>query len=197
MINIVLLLYNKTMEKKFDIKLVELPEKVLRQKSKDVPIPLTEEDIELAERMIYHIDDSQKEGTEFRPGVGVAAVQYGILKNAFYIFLQDDNNNVIFKDVLFNSKVILKSDKKVALSEGEGCLSVSEEWPNQEGYVHRSQRIVVEAYSYFERRYMRYEVTDYLAIVFQHELDHLNGMLFIDRIKQKNPFLKNKKAKYL
>ncbi|AMD80974.1 peptide deformylase [Mycoplasmopsis canis] len=184
-------------EKKFNIKIVELPEKVLRQKSSDITLPLTEEDIELAEKMIYHIDDSQTENTEFRPGVGVAAVQYGILKNVFYVFLQDGDNNVIFKDVLFNPKVVFASKTQVALSEGEGCLSVPEELPNQEGFIHRSKRLIVDAYSYNERKFMRIEVTDYLAIIFQHELDHLNGMLFIDRINKKDPWRKIKGAKYL
>ncbi|WP_027121358.1 peptide deformylase [Mycoplasma leonicaptivi] len=183
--------------KKFDIKLVELPEGVLRKKSQDVPIPLSDEDVELAQKMIYHIDDSQTEGTEFRPGVGVAAVQYGILKNVFYVFLQDENNKTIYKDVLFNPRIISKSDKLIALSEGEGCLSVPETWPEQEGYVHRSQRITVRAYSYFEKSFVQLTLSDYLAIVFQHELDHLQGTLFIDRIKKKEPWKKIKKAGYL
>ncbi|WBP84038.1 peptide deformylase [Mycoplasmopsis edwardii] len=184
-------------EKKFNIKITELPNKVLREKSHNVPIPLGKEDIELAEKMIYHIDDSQTEGTEFRPGVGVAAVQYGILKNVFYVFLQDDKNNVIFKDVLFNPEVVFASKTQVALSEGEGCLSVPESLPNQEGYIHRSKRVIVDAYSYNEKKFLRYEVTGYLAIVFQHELDHLNGKLFIDRINQKNPWGKKKDSTYL
>ncbi|WP_416373740.1 hypothetical protein [Mycoplasmopsis felis] len=46
--------------KEFDIKIVELPEKVLRKMSSDIDLPLSQEDIELAEKMIYHIDDSQK-----------------------------------------------------------------------------------------------------------------------------------------
>ncbi|MFV8515187.1 peptide deformylase [Mycoplasma sp. 3118] len=185
------------MNKKYDIKIVQLPDLVLRKRSHDVPIPLTDEDIDLAERMIYHIDDSQTEGTQFRPGVGVAAVQYGILKNVFYVFVQDDKGNVLFKDVLFNPRIVTKSDKKIALDEGEGCLSVDESWPNQEGYIHRSERVVVDAYSYYNRKWLRYEVSGYIAIVFQHELDHLDGHLFIDRISRKDPWKKLPKAKYL
>nr|WP_318024192.1 peptide deformylase [Mycoplasmopsis bovis] len=73
-----------------DVELVKLPKKVLRQKSVNVPIPLSNEDIELAEKMIYHIDDSQKEGSKFQAGVGVAAVQYGVLKRVFYINVTED-----------------------------------------------------------------------------------------------------------
>lgn len=183
------------MKKEFNIRLVELPDTVLRKKSLPVGWPLSQEDVELAEKMIYHIDDSQKEDTKFRPGVGVAAVQYGTLKRAFYIYLQDENGNEYFKDVLFNPIVVSKSDRLVALSEGEGCLSVSEEWPDQEGLVPRSQRIIVEAFSYTTKKWSRYDVQDYLAIVFQHELDHLDGKLFIDRINKKDPWYKHKKRK--
>ncbi|EFF41295.1 peptide deformylase [Mycoplasmopsis alligatoris] len=182
----------------FDVKLVKLPKKVLRQKSVNVSIPLIQEDIDLAEKMIYHIDDSQKENSKFRPGVGVAAVQYGILKNVFYVHVRDSvNNKEIFRDVLFNPKIISRSETKTALSEGEGCLSVHEDWPGQEGFVHRDARVIVEAYSYFQKKVVTFDVFGYVAIVFQHELDHLQGNLFIDRINKKQPWKKVANAIYL
>ncbi|MGZ9762626.1 peptide deformylase [Mycoplasma sp. 394] len=184
-------------KKQFEINIVQLPDPILHKKSHNVPIPLTDEDIKLAESMIYHIDDSQSPDTKFRPGVGVAAVQYGILKNVFYVHVKDGEEKTVFKDVLFNPKALVKSDKKIAIESGEGCLSVDESIPNQDGLVHRSNKVVVEAYSYFERKQLRYEVSGYLAIVFQHELDHLNGMLFIDRIDKKQPHKKKNKAIYI
>ncbi|WP_025755215.1 peptide deformylase [Mycoplasmopsis cricetuli] len=179
--------------KKFEINIVNLPNEVLRKKSLDVSIPLLDEDIELAEKMIYHIDDSQKEGSQFRAGVGVAAVQYGILKNVFYVYLPDDKGNPIFKDVIFNPKILRKSDQLVALSAGEGCLSVPEEWANQEGYVPRSYKLTVQGYSYYKRELVNIDLTGYLSIIFQHELDHLQGKLFIDRINKKDPWKKPNK----
>ncbi|WP_045433999.1 peptide deformylase [Metamycoplasma canadense] len=175
-----------------DVKLVQLPEKILREKSQDVPIPLTSEDTLLIEKMIYHVNDSQKPNTKFRPAVGVAAIQYGIPKNIFYILIVDANNNVIFNDALINPKLLGHSEHKISISEGEGCLSVSESWPNQEGYVPRYSRIIMEAYSYFDKKIKRYEVNGYTAIVFQHEYDHLQGNLFIDHINKKSPWQKNK-----
>ncbi|MBU4689550.1 peptide deformylase [Mycoplasma zalophidermidis] len=179
---------------KYNVKLVKLPSKVLRKKSKDIPIPLRPEDIELAETMIYHIDDSQTEGTMFQPGVGVAAVQYGILKNMFYIntaeidpLLLNKQPNQI-KDVFINPKIIAKSDFKISLEDGEGCLSVGRNIAGQEGYVYRANRIVFEAYSYTQKKVVRMDLEGYLAIVAQHELDHLEGKLFIDRINKKNPW---------
>ncbi|WP_338822695.1 peptide deformylase [Mycoplasmopsis felifaucium] len=180
--------------KTYDVKLTMLPEKVLRKKSKDIPIPLTEEDIDLAEKMIYHIDDSQKPNTKFRPGVGVAAVQYGILKNIFYINSDVGPVNQHVRDVFINPKVIATSEALVAINEGEGCLSVGDNIKGQEGYVYRKNRIVFDAYSYFERKWKRYDLTGYPAIVAQHEMDHLNGKLFIDHIDKLNPW-KEKKAR--
>lgn len=177
----------------FKIDIVQLPNKVLRKKSIDIKIPLSKEDIELAEKMIFHIDDSQKEGSVFRAGVGVAAVQYGTLKNVFYVNVRNSEKNIeIFRDVLFNPKVISRSEIKMALDSGEGCLSVGKDWPKQEGIVPRSARIIVEAYSYFQKKVVKFDVSGYVAIVFQHELDHLSGKLFIDKINKKDPWHKPK-----
>ncbi len=186
--NIVFLNYNISMNV-HDVELVKLPKKVLRQKSVNVPIPLSNEDIELAEKMIYHIDDSQKEGSKFQAGVGVAAVQYGVLKRVFYINVTEDmvdDKKYALRDVFFNPVVIAKSESKIALSQGEGCLSVGRNIKNQSGAVYRHKRIVIEAYSYFEKKVKRYDLKDYPAIVAQHELDHLDGKLFIDRIDPKD-----------
>ncbi|WP_406618121.1 peptide deformylase [Mycoplasmopsis lipophila] len=172
------------------IHIVKLPNNVLRKISKDVPIPLSQEDIDLAEKMIFHIDDSQKDDSKFQAGVGVAAVQYGILKRVFYINNLFDTKEKGMRDVLFNPKIISKSKQLASLSEGEGCLSVPLNWKHNQvhGYVPRSYRIVVEAYSYFERKWKIYDVFGYRAIIMQHELDHLDGHVFFDRINTENPF---------
>ncbi|WP_430000933.1 peptide deformylase, partial [Mycoplasmopsis bovis] len=78
------------------------------------------------------------------------------------------------RDVFFNPVVIAKSESKIALSQGEGCLSVGRNIKNQSGAVYRHKRIVIEAYSYFEKKVKRYDLKDYPAIVAQHELDHLD-----------------------
>ncbi|QBF34354.1 peptide deformylase [Mycoplasmopsis phocirhinis] len=181
---------------KYKVKLVKLPNQVLRQKSQNVKLPLTDEDIHLAETMIYHIDNSQTSNTKFQPGVGVAAVQYGILKNMFYINTEEIDPLLIsngvrkIKDVFINPKIIAKSEYKISLNDGEGCLSVGKNIKGQDGYVYRANRIVFEAYSYAEKKVVKMDLEGYLAIVAQHELDHLNGKLFIDHINKKNPWKK-------
>ncbi len=179
-------------DQKFIVNIVQLPNKILREKSQDVVLPLSPEDVHLAETMIYHVEDSIKPNSKFRPAVGVAAIQYGIPKNMFYVYIEDGFGNVIFRDLLINPKVISKSNALIALKEGEGCLSVKESDPNQKGYVKRSLRIIVEGYSYFEKKVVRHDQSNYVAIVLQHELDHLEGKLFIDRIDHKNPWKKEK-----
>ncbi len=180
-------------DQKFLVNIVQLPNKVLREKSKDVVFPLGPEDIHLAETMIYHVEDSIKPNSKFRPAVGVAAIQYGIPKNMFYIYIENENGDVLFRDLLINPKVISKSETLVALRDGEGCLSVKESDPGQKGYVKRSLRIIVEGYSYFEKRVVRHDKSNYIAIVLQHELDHLEGKLFIDHLDHKNPWKKDDK----
>lgn len=176
---------------KFNINIVQLPKKILREKSQDVSLPLSKEDIYLAEKMIYHVEDSIKPGSKFRPAVGVAAIQYGIPKNMFYIYIENHYGDILFKDLLINPKIISRSESQVALKDGEGCLSVKESFPGQKGYVKRSARIIVEAYSYIHKKNMKYDVSNYVAIVMQHELDHLEGKLFIDHINQKQPWKKD------
>ncbi|VEU78320.1 peptide deformylase [Mycoplasmopsis columbinasalis] len=176
---------------KYQIKLVTLPNQILRTKSQEVPWPLTPEDEELVQKMIYHVDLSQQEGDHgLQPAVGVAAIQYGIPKRVFYINTGDANYNgttasQTLRDVFINPKIIATSDADTALASGEGCLSVKPDWPKQDGLVHRKYRVVAEAYSYFDKQWKRYDLTGYPAIVFQHEFDHCEGKLFIDHIRQK------------
>ena len=177
---------------KFNVKLVKLPTKVLRKKSKKVVLPLSEEDDLLAQKMIFHVTESIKKDSFFRPAVGVAAVQYGNLKKMFFVHITDEKNNIIFSDVLINPIVIGKSDINTALGGGEGCLSVNENENNQEGYIKRSGRIKLKAYSYYQKEEVIIDGRGYLAIVLQHELDHLEGILFIDHINKKNKWYKDK-----
>ena len=72
----------------------------------------------------------------------------------------------------------------IYVEEGEGCLSVNRP---VEGIVPRTARISVEFYD-IDGKLQKKRFREELSIVFQHELDHLNGILFVDRIDKKNPF---------
>ena len=77
------------------------------------------------------------------------------------------------------------------MANGEGCLSVESE---HEGYIYRHRRIKVKAYDLLQDKEVIIKASDYLAIVFQHELDHFNGILFYDHINKENPFFVKKEA---
>ncbi len=86
---------------------------------------------------------------------------------------------------LANPKIISHSVQKSALSLGEGCLSVEIE---HQGLVHRSARIKVRAFDILSNQEVEFRATGYLAVVLQHEIDHLNGVLFYDHINLSDPW---------
>ena len=74
--------------------------------------------------------------------------------------------------------------EKIYVTDGEGCLSVNRP---VEGIVPRYARVTVEAYD-MDGNKIRIRAREDLSVCFQHEIDHLNGILFIDHIDKKNPF---------
>jgi peptide deformylase len=108
------------------------------------------------------------------PGVGLAAIQVNIDQSllVYDVTPPEDGRDL---QVLINPKII-ESQGKV-ISENEGCLSV----PDFRADVPRHELVFVEAMDR-EGRSLRFEADGFLAIVLQHEIDHLNGRLFIDRI---------------
>ncbi|NLD26506.1 MAG: peptide deformylase [Acholeplasmataceae bacterium] len=163
----------------------------LREKSKQVSLPLSEEDQETLELMNEYLvngyDDKMVESCNIRPGVGLSAVQIGVLKRMFVILAYDEGEKLHHYGII-NPKIIAHSEEKIYLPGGEGCLSVDRA---VEGLVHRHRRIKVRTNLYdFKTKTISEEVLklhDFIAIVFQHEYDHLNGVLFVDRIDKFNP----------
>lgn len=108
------------------------------------------------------------------PGIGLAAIQVGVGKSLLiYDVSPPDEDRAL--TVLINPKIVTAEGTQ--LSESEGCLSV----PDYRSDVKRAASVLVEAYDRNEKP-VRLEAHDFLAIVLQHEIDHLNGTLFIDRI---------------
>ena len=162
-------------------------DKRLRQISKDVSFPLSNKDKETIEEMIEYLRNSQDEELSkqynLRPGMGLAAIQLGIAKRYFVVVYEYDEGQ--FETyVLINPKIISNSVEKIYVDMGEGCLSVNRE---VDGIVPRYARVTVEAYD-MEGRKIHVRAREELAIAFQHELDHLNGIIFTDHIDPKNPF---------
>lgn len=165
-------------------------EKILHEKSVDVVFPLTKEDKKTIQDIIEMLTNSQipelAEKYDLRPGMGLAAVQLGI-KKRYFVVVHEYEEGKFNNYVLINPKIISSSEEMIYVGEGEGCLSVNRE---TEGIVLRHARVTIEAYDE-EGKKIKVRGREELAIAFQHEIDHLNGILFTDRIDKKNPF-KNK-----
>ena len=176
-------------------KIVKDNKKSLRLRSVDIEYPLSKEIKELGLNMLEYLRLSQDEEflekhKNIRSGVGLAAPQIG--KNIQLIaisieYLNSSNKSIKEDLVLVNPKITEESAKKCYLSSGEGCLSVDK--PHQ-GYVYRSYKIKVKAFSLLDNKEVEFIATGYKAVVLQHEIDHLNGILFYDRINVFNPFNK-------
>ena len=139
-------------------------DEILKKKSREVP----KEDI-LTEKIQTLIDDMIETMHKYN-GVGLAAVQVGILKRLIVIDLYDDNGPI----VLINPVIIkTKGEQEVE----EGCLS----FPNQFAKVIRPQEVVAE-YTDREGKRMKVKAKELLAQAIAHEVDHLNGELFINKI---------------
>ena len=162
-------------------------EKILRTVSKEVTFPLTKKDKETIETMIKYLHDSQidelSEKYDLRPGMGMSAIQLGIPKR-YFVVVHEIEEGEFDTYILINPRIISNSMEKIYVEEGEGCLSVNRP---VEGIVPRYARVTMEAYD-MEGRKINVRAREELAICFQHELDHLNGILFIDHIDKKNPY---------
>ncbi len=162
-------------------------DKRLHQISKEVSFPLSEEDKKVINDTIEYLTNSQidelAEKYDLRPGMGLAAVQLGILKRYFVVVHEYEPSK--FKNyILINPKIISNSVEKIYVDGGEGCLSVNRE---VEGIVPRYARVTLEAYD-MDGNKITVRAREELAIAFQHEMDHLNGIMFTDKINKKNPY---------
>lgn len=145
------------------LKIITHPNPLLRQKASKVETPFSKELLKLAEQMIKTMRNNQ--------GIGLAAPQVGVSRRLIVIAFQKEPLT------LFNPEISKKSFKKEAAEEG--CLSL----PGVFGLVKRHHKISVAALDKFGKK-INFAAEGMLARVIQHEVDHLNGILFIDKIKK-------------
>ena len=162
-------------------------ENILHTKSSDVTFPLTKEDKKTIKDMIEMLTDSQipelSEKYHLRPGMGLAAIQLGIPKR-YFVIVHEYEPGKFDEYVIINPKIVSASEEMIYVGEGEGCLSVNRP---VEGIVPRHARVTLEAYDEDGNK-IRVRGREELAIAFQHEIDHLNGILFVDKIDKDNPY---------
>ncbi|MEN0115303.1 MAG: peptide deformylase [Agrobacterium cavarae] len=147
--------------------LIILPDPLLRQQSKPV---------ETVDSEIQRLADDMLETMYDAPGIGLAAIQIGVARRMLVIDLsRDDEEN---KPQVFINPEILKVSDDVSTYE-EGCLSI----PDYYAEVERPASLTV---GYLDRdgKQQTVEADGLLATCLQHEIDHLNGVLFIDHISR-------------
>lgn len=161
---------------------------ILRQKADSVETldEQTKKELrEMRQFLINSQDDEMREKYNLRAGVGLAAPQINLNKRMLAIYLTDENDEPVYDFMLINPKIISHSVQEAYIENGEGCLSVDED---VEGLVHRKKRIKVRALD-IDGNEIVIKASGMLSIVLQHELDHLDGILFYDHINKETPLL--------
>ena len=151
----------------------EYPDSILHQKCEPV--------FQIDDELRAFLDD-MLETMYADKGVGLAAPQVGVLKRMIVIDAEQEEDeeghhqkgNPMF---LINPEITYKSEETIFFCEG--CLSV----PGQRADVERHQKIKVR-YQDKSGRTQEIEAEDYLAVVLQHEIDHLDGILYIDHLSR-------------
>ena len=152
------------------------PDPILREKT----LPVTEFDQSLDETA-----QSMLETMYMSSGIGLAAIQVGILKQIIVIDLKSGEEDIRLREphIFVNPKILKKFGSTVS---EEGCLSVID----FRGDIERAEKILVE-YKDVKGNIHQIKANEMMSICLQHEIDHLNGILFIDHL----PVLKQKMVK--
>ena len=160
------------------LKILTYPDKNLRRLSKPV---------ENINGIITGLIDRMASIMYTADGVGLAAIQVGIEKKII-IYDVEQNNGSRDLQVLINPKIISMEGEKV--SENEGCLSL----PDLRANVKRAASVFAEGLDR-EGNPLEIEAEGLLSVVLQHEIDHLNGVLFIDHLSALKRNLYKKRVK--
>ncbi len=163
---------------------------ILRNKSAKVGLPLSNADLEclkgLYEYVVISSIDELVKQYDIRPGVGIAAPQVGVNKRMFAINAVDflDENHTKYLFAVINPTIIQKSKEMTYLPGGEGCLSVDRP---TDGLVTPRHYAITAKCSIFDFKTNKIKTVTlklegYPAIVFQHEYDHLDGILYTDKM---------------
>lgn len=165
--------------------------KTLETVAKEVKLPLSQQDKKLLKDLLAYVINSQDEAMveayDFRPAVGIAAPQVNVSKRMFAVHVTDFDG-ILYSYALVNPVLKEKGSKIIYVPGGEGCLSVDRE---TEGLTPRYDWVVFDALSYDiktdELIPITIRVEGYVGIVFQHEFDHLNGIMYTTKLFSELP----------
>ncbi len=156
----------------------------IRVKCKDVE-EITPEDNELINKMVSYIDacyEGKSDKYRIKAGIAMAGPQIGLDKKVIY--LNFDEGDVHHQYLLVNPEIVANSEAKSFIYNGEGCLSVKKDVVCN---IPRNYKIIVEAYDLLTNQEVSITATELLSICLQHEIDHLSGILYTDKINPKKP----------
>lgn len=146
---------------------------------------LTKHDELIINRMVSYIDacyNNEFKKYKIRPGIAVAAPQMGLLKRIIYVHL--DSNGQEYRLLLANPEIIAKSQVMSYVEGGEGCLSVPSDVKCN---IPRNYKIIIRAIDLFTGKQIELSAVEILSVCLQHEIDHLDGVLYTDRINKEKP----------
>ncbi len=164
------------------LKVLRMGDPILRKRSLEV----SEDEIRTKEfkKLIRDMFDTM----HHENGIGLAAPQVGVLKRVVIIGAEEENPRYpnaprLREQILINPIIQTLEEPKVGQGYWEGCLSV----PGMRGYVERPQKIKLQ---YFDEKWNFYDmiVEGFPAVVYQHECDHLDGILYVDKLKDTKLF---------
>ena len=151
-------------------KIYPYTETVLRQKAQ--PVEVFDEELQI-------LIDDMVETMRVAPGVGLAAPQVGVSKRVIVVEFGNEDDESIPKQLyaLVNPEIVSQSEETILGIEG--CLSV----PEFIGEVERAQVVTVRGQDRHGKN-VKIRAEGWLARIFQHEIDHINGVLYTDRAEQ-------------
>lgn len=173
--------------------ILEDSNKFLSKKCKEVTFPLDKNDLLLINRMVSYIDACYAEKDkeyDIRGGIAIAAPQVGCDKKIIYIHFHDGKKE--HRYLLANPEITATSVACCYLKDGEGCLSVLKD---HNGHVKRFNKVRVEALDMLNNnKPIKINAEALLSICLQHEIDHLSGILYYQRIDKKHRYLDDDKS---
>jgi len=152
------------------LEVLQFPDKRLR----DIARPVLREEID---QELRELAASMAETMYDEPGIGLAATQVGVSKRLIVMDLEWSEDGPRNPRMLLNPEIV--HHEGIDISEQEGCLSV----PDFKADVERHARVIVRART-LDWEEVEFDATELESYCFQHEIDHLDGKLFIDRISR-------------
>lgn len=161
---------------------------LLRTVVDEIALPLSDEDKAVMADLVEYLKNSQDKKLakkyKIKEGVGLAAPQINLNKRIFAIRTVDEQGD-FHEYALSNPKLVSHSEQLAYLKNGEGCLSMKKDVT---GVVPRFARIKMTGYD-INGELVEIKAKGFVAVVLQHELDHLNGKMFYDHINPLNPLM--------